>query len=40
VLGERDLAAGVAQLKDLRTQEQVAVPLGELFDRVRATVAP
>src|SRR3712207_5895039 len=40
VVGDRDLAAGVAQLKDLRTQEQVAVPLGELFDRVRATVAP
>ncbi|MGY1856256.1 histidine--tRNA ligase [Modestobacter sp. SYSU DS0290] len=38
VLGERDLADGVAQLKDLRTQEQVAVPLGELFERVRATV--
>src|SRR4051794_1058874 len=38
VVGDRDLAAGVAQLRDLRTHEQVAVPLGELFDRVRATV--
>ncbi|QXG75862.1 histidine--tRNA ligase [Modestobacter sp. L9-4] len=38
VVGDRDLAEGVAQLRDLRTHEQVAVPLGELFDRVRATV--
>ena len=40
VVGDRDLAEGVAQLRDLRTHEQVAVPLGELFDRVRATVVP
>ena len=39
VVGDRDLAEGVAQLRDLRTHEQVAVPLGELFDRLRATVA-
>jgi histidyl-tRNA synthetase len=39
VLGERDLAAGVAQLKDLRSGEQTAVPLGELFETVRATVS-
>src|ERR671929_34776 len=38
VIGDRDLAEGVAQLRDLRTHEQVAVPLGELFERVRATV--
>lgn len=38
VVGERDLAEGVGQLKDLRTGEQVAVPVGELFDRVRASV--
>jgi histidyl-tRNA synthetase len=40
VVGDRDLAEGVAQLRDLRTHEQVAVPLGELFERVRATVVP
>ena len=38
VVGDRDLAEGVAQLRDLRTHEQVAVPLGELFDRLRGTV--
>jgi histidyl-tRNA synthetase len=38
VIGERDLAEGVGQLRDLRTGEQTAVPVGELFDRVRATV--
>jgi len=38
VIGDRDLAEGVAQLRDLRTHEQVAVPLGELLDRVRGTV--
>lgn len=30
VLGERDLEAGEAQLKDLRTHEQTAVPLADL----------
>jgi histidyl-tRNA synthetase len=38
VIGERDLAEGVGQLKDLRTGEQRAVPVGELFETVRATV--
>ena len=38
VVGDRDLEAGVAQLKDLRTQEQTAVPLAELFETVRGTV--
>ncbi|MCW2576772.1 MAG: hisS, partial [Modestobacter sp.] len=38
VVGDRDLAEGVAQLKDLRTGEQSAVPLAELFEAVRATV--
>jgi histidyl-tRNA synthetase len=38
VVGERDLAEGVAQLKDMRTGEQRAVPVGELFETVRATV--
>ena len=38
VIGERDLAEGVGQLKDLRSGEQRAVPVGELFDVVRATV--
>ena len=38
VVGERDLADGVGQLKDMRTGEQRAVPVGELFDAVRAAV--
>jgi histidyl-tRNA synthetase len=38
VVGDRDLAEGVAQLKDMRTGEQRAVPVGELFETVRATV--
>ncbi|MCW2583604.1 MAG: histidyl-tRNA synthetase, partial [Klenkia sp.] len=38
VIGDRDLAAGVGQLKDMRTGEQHAVPVGELFETVRATV--
>ncbi|SDO72256.1 histidyl-tRNA synthetase [Klenkia soli] len=38
VIGDRDLAEGVGQLKTMATGEQVAVPLGELVDRVRATV--
>jgi histidyl-tRNA synthetase len=38
VVGDRDLAEGVAQLKDMRTGEQHAVPVGELFDRLRASV--
>ena len=32
VVGDRDLAEGVGQLKDMRTGEQHAVPVGELFD--------
>ena len=35
VVGERDLEAGVAQLKDLRSGEQAAVPLGELVATIR-----
>ena len=39
VIGDRDLAEGVGQLKDMRTGEQHAVPVGELFDALRrATV--
>jgi histidyl-tRNA synthetase len=30
VLGDRDLAAGVAQVKDLRTGDQMPVPLDKL----------
>jgi histidyl-tRNA synthetase len=30
ILGERDIADGVAQLKDLASGEQHAVPLAEL----------
>jgi histidyl-tRNA synthetase len=37
VLGERDLGAGVAQLKDLRTGEQTAVALDLLVQTVRET---
>ena len=33
VIGDRDLAEGVGQLKDLRTGEQHAVPVGKLFER-------
>jgi histidyl-tRNA synthetase len=40
VIGERDLADGVGQLKNLRTGEQHAVPVSELFETVRATVNP
>ena len=36
VLGERDLEAGVAQLKDMKTGEQDAVPLDDLVARVVA----
>ena len=35
VLGERDLQAGVAQVKDLRTGEQTAVPLDRLVGEFR-----
>ncbi|RKS77742.1 histidyl-tRNA synthetase [Motilibacter peucedani] len=35
VLGERDLAAGEAQVKDLGTGDQTAVALDELAERVR-----
>jgi histidyl-tRNA synthetase len=35
VVGDRDLEAGVAQLKDLRSGEQAAVPLDELVATVR-----
>src|SRR4051794_37880115 len=38
VIGDRDLAEGVGQLQDLRTGERTAVPVGELFERVRDTV--
>jgi histidyl-tRNA synthetase len=36
VIGDRDLAEGVGQLKNLRTGEQHAVPVAELFETVRA----
>jgi histidyl-tRNA synthetase len=38
VVGDRDLAEGVGQLKDMRTGEQRAVPVTELFETVRASV--
>ena len=34
VLGERDLEAGTAQLKDLRTGEQIGVPLGAVVQTI------
>ncbi len=34
VLGERDLAAGVAQVKDLGTGDQTAVPLDDVVTDV------
>jgi histidyl-tRNA synthetase len=36
VLGERDLAEGVAQLKDLESGEQHPVPLDGVVEAVRA----
>ncbi|MCK8680893.1 histidine--tRNA ligase [Streptomyces lichenis] len=38
VAGERDLAEGVAQLKDMESGEQQAVALAEVVDRLRQTV--
>ncbi|NGO69208.1 histidine--tRNA ligase [Streptomyces boncukensis] len=38
LLGERDLAEGVAQLKDLDSGEQTAVPLAEIVPHVSAKV--
>jgi histidyl-tRNA synthetase len=35
ILGERDLAAGSAQLKDLAAGDQVAVPLTEIIDIIK-----
>jgi histidyl-tRNA synthetase len=35
VLGERDLEAGSAQLKDLRTGDQVGVPLADLVQTIK-----
>ncbi len=34
ILGDDDIKSGVAQVKDLRTGEQVAVPLTEITDRL------
>jgi histidyl-tRNA synthetase len=38
VVGDRDLAEGVGQVKDMRTGEQRPVPVGELFETLRASV--
>jgi histidyl-tRNA synthetase len=38
VLGDRDLAAGTAQLKDMTSGEQHPVALTELIDRVRGAL--
>ena len=39
VVGDRDLEAGVAQLKNLRSGEQAAVPLPELLPRLQESPA-
>ncbi|MEE1929071.1 histidine--tRNA ligase [Streptomyces sp. TRM 70351] len=39
VLGERDLAEGVVQVKDLASGEQEAVPLASAVERVRAKLS-
>ncbi len=39
VVGERDLAEGVVQLKDMESGEQTSVPVAELVDTVRARLA-
>ncbi|KOU30525.1 histidyl-tRNA synthetase [Streptomyces sp. WM6368] len=39
VVGERDLAEGVVQLKDMESGEQASVPVAELVDTVRARLA-
>uniref|UniRef100_A0AAU2JN39 Histidine--tRNA ligase n=1 Tax=Streptomyces sp. NBC_00049 TaxID=2903617 RepID=A0AAU2JN39_9ACTN len=39
VAGERDLAEGVVQLKDMESGEQAAVPVAELVSAVRARLA-
>ncbi|MFE5863781.1 histidine--tRNA ligase [Streptomyces virginiae] len=39
VAGERDLAEGVVQLKDMESGEQSPVPVAELVDTVRARLA-
>ncbi|HEY3608559.1 MAG TPA: histidine--tRNA ligase [Pseudonocardiaceae bacterium] len=39
VLGERDLAEGVVQLKNMATGDQTTVPLADLVDAVRAALA-
>ena len=35
IVGADDIARGVAQVKDLATGEQVAVPLAQVADRLR-----
>jgi histidyl-tRNA synthetase len=39
VLGERDLAAGEAQVKELATGEQVSVPLDRLVEHLAGALA-
>ncbi|MFD0472798.1 His/Gly/Thr/Pro-type tRNA ligase C-terminal domain-containing protein [Nonomuraea thailandensis] len=38
ILGERDLAAGAVQVKDLATAEQSEVPLGQVVDVLKEKV--
>ncbi|GAA1009486.1 histidine--tRNA ligase [Acrocarpospora pleiomorpha] len=39
ILGDRDLAAGAVQLKDLTTAEQTAVPLAEVADTLKGKLS-
>ena len=39
ILGERDIAAGSAQVKDLASGDQVAVPLAELVTTLKERLA-
>ncbi|WP_129662498.1 histidine--tRNA ligase [Phytoactinopolyspora endophytica] len=39
VLGERDLAENVAQMKDLESGEQLAIPLGDVISQARDRLA-
>lgn len=39
VAGERDLAEGVVQLKDMESGEQTAVPLAEVTEAIKARLA-
>jgi histidyl-tRNA synthetase len=39
ILGEQELAAGQAAVRDMAARQQQPVPLGEVVDRVRGIAA-